>query len=161
MGDTNQPRACSTCPAICGSVVDRGEPFGPLCDHCWADVQALEDHRQALTEGADAPAPPAPPLCRDCGTEQDRFETGYGHWVLLEPRTPLPAHIVPDGQRWAIGSDGCAVNWGDGFPSDHTCRIRHELVCPVRQRPDTLPPVFGIIWDENRRQCETSMSDTG
>nr|WP_236056877.1 DUF6083 domain-containing protein [Streptomyces sabulosicollis] len=163
MGGIHEPHVCRSCPTIGGSVTHRGHPHGPLCDRCWTDTQTLADHDQALTEGADAPPPPAPPLCRDCARPQDRFATGYGHWVLLEPRIPLPVKIVPDGERWFIASDGCAINSGAGLSPDPNCRIRHALVCPVQPRPDHLAAVIGIIWDENRRrhQPPTLMPDAG
>ncbi|MBI0296307.1 hypothetical protein JBE04_18010 [Streptomyces sp. PRKS01-29] len=71
--------------------------------------------------------------------------------------------IVPDGERWFIASDGCAINSGAGLSPDPNCRIRHALVCPVQPRPDHLAAVIGIIWDENRRrhQPPTLMPDAG
>lgn len=164
MGGIHEPHVCRGCPTIGGSVTDRGQPYGPLCGNCWAIAQALADHDQAIAEGADAPQPPAPPRCRDCGRDQDRFATGYGHWVLLEPRIPLPVKIVPDEQRWFIASDGCAINWSaTRLPPDPNCRIRHNLVCPVQPRPDHLASVIGVIWDENwrRHQPPTLMPDAG
>lgn len=161
MGGIHEPHVCRGCPTIGGSVTHRGWPWGPLCDRCWDDTQTLAEHDQAIADGADAPAPPAPPHCQDCGRPQVRYQTGYGHWVLLEPRMPLPTKVVPDGCRWLIRSDGRAVNWSSGLPPDPNCRIPHRLVCPASPRPDHLAPVVGVIWDENWRRHQPPIPDAG
>ncbi|MFK8844723.1 DUF6083 domain-containing protein [Streptomyces sp. Ac-502] len=112
------------------------------------EAEAETDHEQAQGEGADAPAPPAPPVCQACGREQDRFPTGYRHWILLEPRIDPAAHGIPEGQRWVVGGDGMAVNWvGGRLPP--TCRIAHRPVCGRSPRPEHLPRIFLAVWELN------------
>ncbi|MEU7151257.1 DUF6083 domain-containing protein [Streptomyces sp. NPDC045456] len=115
---------------------------------CWAGTEADIDHRQAEAEGADAPAPPAPPICRACGREQDRFLSGYGHWILLEPGIRPAARDVPEGHRWVVCDDGAAVNWGGEDPPPY-CRIAHRPVCLKSLRPEKLPRIFYAVWELN------------
>ncbi|OKI00690.1 hypothetical protein A6A06_17215 [Streptomyces sp. CB02923] len=148
MGDISEPRTCRGCRAVDDSTTWRGHPFGALCGTCWTRTAAGIDHEQAEAEGSDAPAPPAPPACRACGREQDRFPTGYGHWVLLEPEVQPAALDVPEGHRWVIGHDGCAVNRVGGSPPP-CCRIAHRPVCARSPRPAELPRIFLAVWELN------------
>ncbi|MGW0819638.1 DUF6083 domain-containing protein [Streptomyces viridiviolaceus] len=106
----------------------------------WGRVERLTDQVQARDEGADAPAPPDPPVCRDCGLEADRFPTRSSAWVLLEPLEPVvevPSHLVPPFFRWLIAEDGVA--WcppGTEPAPGESCRVPHRLVCPGIDPPD-------------------------
>ncbi|MFI8942125.1 DUF6083 domain-containing protein [Streptomyces syringium] len=152
MGDSFAPHVCLGCETTGGSVTERGLPFGPLCEACWTGVQNTVDNKQALDEGATAAPPPSPPICRDCGLDQDRYETGYGRWVLLEPRYKPPAHTVPVGHRWIVRADGRAVNAGDSaLPRGAVCRIPHRLACPCGDRlPDDTPRALVVLRDHNQ-----------
>lgn len=148
MGDTSEPRTCRGCGTADVGVTWRGDPFGALCSTCWAGTEAGVDHQQAEAEDADAPAPPTPPLCRACGREQDRFPTGYGHWILLEPDIRPAARDVPEGRRWVVCDDGAAVNWVGDAPPPY-CRIAHRPVCAKSPRPEKLPRIFLAVWELN------------
>ncbi|MEU1819788.1 DUF6083 domain-containing protein [Streptomyces roseifaciens] len=151
MGDITAPPTAATCPADHGSSRYRGRPVGHLCDSCYAAYIDETDNRQAEEEGATAPPPPAAPACPGCGRDQDRRPTGYGRWVLLEPRLPLPNAVVPEEHQWFITDDGIAVNrQGETAPFGDHCRIAHRLVCSRRSHPARLAPIFTSIWLHNR-----------
>ncbi|GAA0451156.1 DUF6083 domain-containing protein [Streptomyces sp. NPDC046215] len=150
MGDLHEPPVCRSCGATGGTVCDRGLPSGPLCDPCFAEEVLTTDERQAIEEGATALAPPAPPSCLRCGTPRDRCETGYGHYLLLEPGPALPVAVVPVGHRWFIAGDGRAVNWTGARPLARHCRVAHRHVCGHRPHPELLAPVFTALWLHNR-----------
>ncbi|TVL91040.1 DUF6083 domain-containing protein [Streptomyces sp. SAJ15] len=147
MGGLYEPHICRACQQGRPTVAQR-RTGAILCDPCYQDALTLDAHDRAIAEHADAPAPPAPPRCRDCARDQDRYETRYEHWVLLEPRVLLPVPVVPEGWRWIVAGDGHAEN-RDTPPSPETrCRIPHQLVCPVWPRP--RHPVLAAVWDLNR-----------
>ncbi|WP_405802685.1 DUF6083 domain-containing protein [Streptomyces sp. NBC_01187] len=153
MADPQAEPRCRTCRQPHPTVTDRGSPHGQQCTPCWSHLQTHCDNEQALEEGATGPPPPVEPRCRHCDTLQDRHETGYNRWVLLEPDMPVPSHIVPAGHRWTIADDGIAINTGtQSLPAGTVCRIPHALVCPRDDPPDQLPPFFTALWQENERR---------
>ncbi|MGI5346864.1 DUF6083 domain-containing protein [Streptomyces sp. CA-250714] len=153
MGELDTVIRCQACRQLHSTVRDRGSPFGPHCTPCWNALLTSCENQQALDEGAAAPPPPAEPRCRHCDTLQDRYETGYHRWVLLEPGMALPWHITPVGHRWVIADDGKAINIGDRpLPVGTLCRIPHALVCPCDDPPDQLAPFFTALWQENERR---------
>ncbi|MDN0197077.1 DUF6083 domain-containing protein [Streptomyces sp. S.PNR 29] len=80
---------------------------------------------------ADAPNPPAPPICPQCRLVSDRHPTYYGAYVLLEPGLTAPAHMVPAWHRWYVDADGTAWNSGRDEPTPGAeCRVPHRLACP-------------------------------
>lgn len=106
----------------------------------WERVAELTDRVEAQDAGADAEGPPALPVCRECGLEADRFAMWSGHWVLLEPLSPVgevPAHMVPPFFRWVIDEAGKAC-WTQNTepPPGAMCRIPHRLVCPGIELPN-------------------------
>lgn len=150
MGD---PLRCRACRRPDPTTVDRDIPFGPQCARCWAGAEIRCANRQALDEYAAAPPPPAEPRCRHCETLQDRYETGYDRWVLLEPGTALPWHLVPLGHRWTLAGDGKAVNLGTRrLPGGVRCRFPHALVCPCDEQPEVLRPFFTALWEEDEHR---------
>ncbi|MEH6378050.1 DUF6083 domain-containing protein [Streptomyces sp. KLMMK] len=151
MGDTTAPPTDGVCPADHGSSRDRGMPIGHLCDPCYAAYIDEADNRQAEDEGATAPPPPAAPACPVCGRDQDRWPTGYGRWILLEPRRLFLNTAVPAEQQWFIAHDGIAVNRRHGTtPLGDRCRIAHRLVCGHGPRPTNLAHAFTEAWLRNR-----------
>ncbi|MEV8474860.1 DUF6083 domain-containing protein [Streptomyces sp. NPDC051173] len=87
--------------------------------------------------------------CPECTFIQDRYETGPGQHVLLEPRYEPPAHTVPAGYRWVTHPDRTATNTGDTqLPAGTLCRIPHNLVCPCNEEPSG-PPVLKALWQHN------------
>ncbi|MFE0674109.1 DUF6083 domain-containing protein [Streptomyces sp. NPDC058867] len=100
----------------------------------WGRVERLTDRVQAWEEGADAPPPPAPPVCPECGLAAERVPTRSNAWLLLEvldPGPEVPAHLVPPFFRWLVSDDGVAWCPGDAEPTPGAkCRIPHRLVCP-------------------------------
>ncbi|MFJ8025878.1 DUF6083 domain-containing protein [Streptomyces sp. NPDC096311] len=126
-------------------------------DDYWGRVEQVTDRIEAREEGATAPAPPLPPVCRECGLGADRFPTLSKAWVLLERLDPVnvvPAHMVPPRFRWLINADGVAWNpWLAEPTPGAVCRIPHRLVCPG------LPEVNPWMWltvmrGENERQAQ-------
>ncbi|WP_149182772.1 DUF6083 domain-containing protein [Streptomyces sp. TRM49041] len=114
------------------------------------------DHAQAISDGATAPPPPEPPVCRECGLHGERRPTYYGACVLLEPRREAPAHMVPPWHRWYVDSGGRAWNSGDTEPGPGSvCRVPHRLVCPGTVLTALgLWPWLDALRDENARRAQ-------
>ena len=160
MGDTAEQHRCVDCNTREPTVTDRGTPIGPLCGRCWTGVRNRSDNDEALADGAAAPPPGTDPRCRHCAMLQERHETGYHRWVLLEPRVTVPWHIVPVGHRWVVTADRTAVNVRErALPAGALCRIPHHLVCPCGEPPsDALGPFYRILYGENQRSHDTYTS---
>lgn len=130
--------------------------LGPLCESCWRQCVAEIDNRQALEEGATAPPPPAPAVCRHCTLTRDRFPTGYGRWVLLEPADYQPTDIPPP-LRWRICDDGVAVRLGDPVPAAVTaCRVLHAAVCPNQEELELHPAHLRVLRQLNAGSASAS-----
>lgn len=123
----------------------------------WDRVERLTDRVEARDEGADAPAPPVLPLCRECGLEADRFPTLSNAWVFLEPLNPVrevPAHMVPPFFRWLVTEDGVAWCPGGAEPAPGaTCRVPHRLVCPGIELPNPWSWLVAVR-EENARKAQ-------
>jgi hypothetical protein len=120
-----------------------------MCDACWRRAVAEIDNAQAIDEYADAPPPPAPPACRHCTLELDRYATGYGKWVLLDP-LGYPPTSVPPSVRWLIRGDGTAARVTGRVPSEVTeCRILHAAVCPNQGEALDYPPMLRVLRQYN------------
>lgn len=123
----------------------------------WDQREVIEDRAEAVRVGANAPAPPAPPICPECGLNADRFPTYTDAWVLLEPLDPvevLPSHFVPPGQRWMVDENGVAWNAGDAEPAPGmACRIAHRLACPGLE-PLDLWRWLTAMREENARKAQ-------
>ncbi|MGX9230016.1 DUF6083 domain-containing protein [Streptomyces albus] len=90
-----------------------------------------------------------PPLRNAPGPVRDR----YDRWVLLEPGTALPWHLIPLGHRWTLAGDGKAVNLGTRrLPGGVRCRFPHALVCPCDEQPEVLRPFFTALWEEDEHR---------
>ncbi|MET9413787.1 DUF6083 domain-containing protein [Streptomyces klenkii] len=103
-----------------------------------------------VTDEPDEGSTTAPSTrCPECELRQDRYETGPGQHVLLEPRYEPPAHTVPAGHRWITRLDGTAINTGDAeLPAGTHCRISHSVVCPCGEEPSG-PSVLKALWRYN------------
>lgn len=155
MGDTHATPVCTHCKKSDSTVRERGKPWGARCDICWEGDQNRLDNWQAISEGATAPPPPAPPRCSECTLLQDRYETSYRRWVLLEPRLLLPAESVPPWKRWFVQPDGTAVNSQDRpVQPGAKCRIAHRVVCPCGPTPAGEGVLFTVVREENRRRAD-------
>ncbi|MEU7340178.1 DUF6083 domain-containing protein [Streptomyces sp. NPDC007074] len=123
----------------------------------WGRVEHLTDRLQAREEGADAPAPPAPPVCVECGLAAERFPTLSNAWVFLETLKPVvevPAHMVPPSFRWLVSQDGFAWCPGDVEPAPGAnCRIPHQLVCPGIDATNPWSWLVAVR-EENARQAQ-------
>lgn len=120
-----------------------------MCEACWQRAVTEIDNAQAIDEYAAAPPPPAPPLCRHCTLQMDRYPTGYGRWVLLDP-LEYPPTAVPPHVRWRVCEDGTAVRLRDSVPAGVSgCRILHAAVCPNQGEPIDYPPVLRVLRQYN------------
>ncbi|MFI9200617.1 DUF6083 domain-containing protein [Streptomyces sp. NPDC053048] len=94
---------------------------------------------------------PTSPDC-ECGLRRDVHETLDGYEELLDPYTFTVATVPPD-EQWFIAPDGRAVKGGgEDLPADASCRVRHDLVCPLGERPDERWTCLVALWDHYGRR---------